>query len=409
MKKYIYIPALSAGYLFHGIINNQQFKDGSMMDFYNYENEFKYPYFLITAGHHYKKNYYEAAKFFKNPDTEIFGDSGGFQIAKGTIKWDINIRNQIFNWLENNSTIAANIDIPIVTKTFNNDECLKISKDNFKYFHENQSGKTKFLNVIQGHNVDSYKYWYNAVKDFKDFKGWCVGNSGNSVSNLIDSLFVLVTNNELERSNFIHYLGASSVPHMILLAHIQNAINKLGLNVQMYSDSSTPNASRFGYYYYDIDYRTLVWRYLHVPYIRVKTPEEINNLTAQFLEIYNTPTELALPPANRFDKIKFMTLFDHSDMIDYNSRFCSALILHNTLYFRDVVSSMNRLVTYPEYYRETIFNKDIAALGTFVEKLILSHDSIEECTRLYSKYSKVIHKFKNSSSDKFESKNHDFF
>ena len=102
MKDYKFIPALSAGYLYEGITKNREFLDGSKMDFYNYDDEYRYPYFLITAGHFYKKDQYEQASFFKKPDTTIFGDSGGFQIAKGTIKWDLSIRDNIFNWLEKN-------------------------------------------------------------------------------------------------------------------------------------------------------------------------------------------------------------------------------------------------------------------------------------------------------------------
>ena len=45
-------------------------------------------------------------------------------------------------------------------------ECLDISRDNFKYFADNQSGKTKFLNVIQGDDAETYEYWYHQVKDY---------------------------------------------------------------------------------------------------------------------------------------------------------------------------------------------------------------------------------------------------
>jgi hypothetical protein len=45
-------------------------------------------------------------------DVLVFGDSGGFQIATGALKWDSTIREKIFHWLEANSDVAANLDIP---------------------------------------------------------------------------------------------------------------------------------------------------------------------------------------------------------------------------------------------------------------------------------------------------------
>jgi hypothetical protein len=45
-------------------------------------------------------------------------------------------------------------------------EALDISLDNFKYFEKKQSGKTNFLNVIQGTFTDEYSTWYHKFKDF---------------------------------------------------------------------------------------------------------------------------------------------------------------------------------------------------------------------------------------------------
>ena len=78
----------------------------------------------------------------------VFGDSGGFQIATGALKWDKTIRERIFHWLEANSDVAANLDIPPRAKYENRfAESMEISFDNFKWFEKHQSGKTKFLNV----------------------------------------------------------------------------------------------------------------------------------------------------------------------------------------------------------------------------------------------------------------------
>lgn len=406
MKKYTFIPALSAGYLYDGIRNDKVFKNGMSMDYYNYDSEFRHPYFLITAGHHYKKDHFEGSKFFKKPDNVIFGDSGGFQIATGAIKWDLSIRNKMFTWLENNSTIAANLDIPVASKIFTYQQCLDISKDNFKYFHDNQSGKTKYLNVLQGYSRESYSNWYNEINEYTDFHGWCVGNSGSSISNMIDSLFVLLFNKEHLRSKVIHFLGCSNPAHMAIMSHMQNAFNSLGIDIQIYSDSSSPNASRFGVYYYGLNYKTLSWQSLHIPYLRTDTSDELDRLRK---EIFERPTEESLPLTTPFAKEIFINLFDHEDLIKYNSRFCSALILNNTMTYKYFTDEINDFVKFPEYYRENIFNSDIAKLGTFVENLIKISDSKTELNNLYLDNVQLLNKFKNHTSSKLQSVSNVFF
>ena len=60
-----------------------------------------------------------------------------------------------------------NLDIPPKIKYEGMyEECLKISKENFKYFANKQSGNTDFLNVVQGTNELEYMNWYDEVKDF---------------------------------------------------------------------------------------------------------------------------------------------------------------------------------------------------------------------------------------------------
>ena len=170
-KDIIYFPSFSSG-LGGYYINKAKFRDELDYRFFSDEfpEEFRYKNFLITAGHLYKKPNARADMGLE--DTFVIGDSGGFQIATGALEWNKDIRSKIFNWLENNSDIAVNLDIPprsTYEGKFN--ECLDISYDNFKWFNENQSGKTKFLGVIQGYNqFDQYETWYHKVKGF-DFNG----------------------------------------------------------------------------------------------------------------------------------------------------------------------------------------------------------------------------------------------
>ena len=91
-------------------------------------------------------------------------------------------------------------------------ECMNISYDNFKYFADNQSGKCKFLNVIQGNNVEEYEAWYQKMKDF-EFNGWCIGGAQKRVTMFMSALVPMIKNREFEkaRNQFIHVLGISKI------------------------------------------------------------------------------------------------------------------------------------------------------------------------------------------------------
>lgn len=409
-NKFIYIPSVSAGYLYSGITTNKLFSNGMSYDYYNYEGKHAYPYFLIPAANNIKRNVFEKAKFFNTPGQEIFGDSGGFQIANGTVQWKPEMLEQTFNWLELNSTVAANLDIPPRGNIYTFNESLAISINNFKYFHEKQSGRTKFLNVLQGSKLAEQEQWYAEVNQFKDFHGWAVGDVSNLLK-IYNSYYVLLKNKEHRRSKVIHYLGASGVDQFILLAHIQHALNKQECDVQIYSDSSSPNSARFGYYYTDINYKTANWRSLHVPYIRTMNPNDLksdNNLTKeQKIEIFNADSNTVLPLYTEFDKELFINMFNHDDLIAYNERFCSALILHNIYVYRHEVEKINSFVQSPEYYRIELFNKEIAYLGTAINKLTEVSDSPIEIEKVYNKYLPLFRKYESAKIG--STQQHNFF
>ena len=111
-NRIIYIPSLSAGAYASYLKNNREIVPGLCSRFYDekFPEKFRYKYFLVTAGHRYKKMNYVQEHGLQN--SFVFGDSGGFQIANGTLDWNLTLRDQIFNFLENNSTVAANLDIP---------------------------------------------------------------------------------------------------------------------------------------------------------------------------------------------------------------------------------------------------------------------------------------------------------
>ena len=226
-----------------------------------------HPYFLITAGANYK------SKDFRNSmgleDVFVIGDSGGYQIATGALKWNNSIRENIFNWLETNSDVALNIDIPpkgLYEGKF--EESLAVSIENFKYFESHQSGKTKFLNVLHGvdYSIELMTKWYDSVKDFK-FNGWALGETG-TISNILGSLAMLQSGREFDKSNiqYLHFLGVSTLYHMIILIYIQQILNKYTNNkVQITFDSSSAFMnSMYGIYFHSGNWSKLLLKLLHL-------------------------------------------------------------------------------------------------------------------------------------------------
>ncbi len=268
-KNFIYFPSLSSGASASWLLKNEYLTETVSSRFYDKEHtppQFYHPYFLLSAGHNYKE--FELRKKYGLEDSFVIGDSGGYQIATGAIKWEKSVRETIFKWLENNSDIALNLDIP-PRKEYDGkfQECFDISLDNFKYFEQNQSGKTKFLTVLQGNSLEQYKFWYNAVKDF-EFGGLAIGGCMHNLGRLIMVFAMLLEEKELEkkRNNYIHILGMSGLNDFLVIEMIQKFLNKkFGNKLQLSTDSSSPNlATVFGQYYYDVNWDKYSFKSLHI-------------------------------------------------------------------------------------------------------------------------------------------------
>ena len=56
-KRFIYFPSLSPGGMVSAFKKDKKFTNGVTCKFFDstYPEKWRHPYFLITAGHHYKK------------------------------------------------------------------------------------------------------------------------------------------------------------------------------------------------------------------------------------------------------------------------------------------------------------------------------------------------------------------
>ena len=174
---------------------------------------FYYPTALYSAGHaildpeeSWTKERMVMQRDRKN--TVMVGDSGGFQAATGVLKYPWHqkpnqtveqhqsdkddVRLKLLRWLEATADYSMVLDWPTYAlvkfgldpvtgaslhpalKNFG--DCLRGSMDNHHFFIKNRKeGATKFLNVLQGCNMEEGDIWWDAAKDLP-FESWAFSN-----------------------------------------------------------------------------------------------------------------------------------------------------------------------------------------------------------------------------------------
>jgi hypothetical protein len=177
-------------------------------------------------------------------NTIVLGDSGGFQIGKGVIKFDWQdfkgkgankTRDQILNWLELTADWSMVLDVPTWASNAQHREktglksfqdCLDATVWNNNYFVQNRLGNTKFLNVLQGNSFEECDTWYDAVKHMP-FEGWAMGSQ--NMCNMPIILHRLITMRDegiLEGKDWMHFLGTAPLDWACYLTSIQRVLRK---------------------------------------------------------------------------------------------------------------------------------------------------------------------------------------
>jgi hypothetical protein len=244
------------------------------LDFFNEEKGyFYYDVGLYSAGHAYldEERSHKFEWMIQERDRKkvtLLGDSGGYQIGKGVIKFDWEhffekkgdpgyvgkadeMRAKILHWLEYTADWSLTLDVPTWAymeetarertglRTFQ--ECLDATLFNLDYFVEHREGKTKFLNVLQGTTWDDANTWYDAVKDYP-FEGWAMGgNNMRDIEIALRRLIIMRDEGYLEGKDWIHFLGTSKLEWAVMLTGVQRELRKhVNPNVTVSYDAASP-------------------------------------------------------------------------------------------------------------------------------------------------------------------------
>lgn len=408
-RHFIYFPSFSVGNVSQAMAKGLKLRNELEMRFYSetFPETFRHPYFLVTAGHFYKKaNFIQEWGFTDNADNLLLGDSGGFQIASGAIKWDPSLPKIMMEWLENNSHIAMNLDIPPRLQydgKFN--ECLALSKKNFEYFDKNRKGKTKFLNVLQGNNEITYSQWYDEVKGF-EFDGWGIGGCGGSLYRFMSGIMALMQGKEQYNKNrkYLHILGTSKVIDFFVLSQLQKSLNDIGSEMRVTTDSSTPSrAVVYGSYYHDVNLKNASFGSLHIPKERAENNKEVSKHSDSTLQ----GSEALLPNLIPFDSL-LEGGYTYEDLRDWTIEGYAAVVLHNFMFFKDVMHKINSYVEGHPYFLEQVTNSDTFLLLKAVDEMVKAYENGTTPQKVFDKYKAHFVKLSTMDIGKTTIK-HDFF
>ena len=262
MKDAIYIPAYSDGLMsmFYSMTDKEiankyqpDFKQQKSLRIYNrkYDAYFYNPYILISAGTQYNKQNFRE-KLDIGDECKIFVDSGGYQLAMGTVNKDKFTDEVALKWSEANGNIFPILDRPAFSKLYDYDFSLKTSVNSAKYYHENRSKSDAYvLNVLQGENKDDMENWYKHISKYK-FEGWGFGGSKGNLALIGMAILTLLNNGEFDREDckYLHIFGVSSNEAMVYIQFIQKMLNRQNIDIQLTYDSTYWNRTCvFGGYF----------------------------------------------------------------------------------------------------------------------------------------------------------------
>lgn len=267
------------------------------LDFLDPSNSlFYYPAALYSAGHAIldPTESWSAERMVMQRDrknTVVVGDSGGFQAATGVLKYPWHkkpkqtdeehqrdkddFRIKLLRWLEATADYSMVLDWPTYAlvkygldpvtgeslhpslKSFR--DCLNGSLENYQlWIKHRREGATKFLNVLQGRNMEEGDIWWDAVKDLP-FESWAFSNvQASNFSINLRRLIIMRDEHYLEGREWLHYLGNGKIKAGCALTTVQRALRKyVDENLTVSFDAASPfvmTAKGQMYYGYELSH-----------------------------------------------------------------------------------------------------------------------------------------------------------
>lgn len=381
MNQTIYFPALGASYMC-GVKKDIKHLNGKSFRYFHKSNGLiNYGRTLITAGHFYKDNLKEILDLDFDNDI-ILGDSGGFQLSTGAVQYSDDIVKTFFNWLENNTNYAMNLDFPPYIKKFTGqveegydqkeyfEDKLKLSQKHFDYFHQNQSGKTKYLKVLHGRDLKELDKWYNGMKDFYFDGGWSIGSlSTRSTSDIylvLLTFFYLFEQGELDKKYcdklaLLHFLGFSKIATLPVVFYLQKILNERKSGLTISFDSSSPFlTSAYGNYWFYIGNSGA--KNLKITQSSLKTKDQMN-------------LDQSLPCSCPVCKgLTFKDLYNFSNEGEsFKTEFYMYLSLHNIYTFLKYKYNIESIINLnSKEINEEFFDAKIIKLFKIIDQAILN-------------------------------------
>jgi hypothetical protein len=282
----VYLPSIQKGYAKAVSVEGEKARDKKRpmpkditmrsLDFLNPKNKlWHYKYALYSAGQ-FKigEAQSDIVTTRDEKQTVILGDSGGFQIGKGTLAgftalnklktadevcnaWRnaSDLKKWIVNWLETHSDYAMTLDMPLWAQLPQNkntpfhkcstQQLIDLTVENLEFIKRNKRGNTKWLNVIQGTNSKDMKQWWDAIKGYR-FGGWALagdtGWRGGSMA-VVTQVLMMRDEGAFEKGmDWLHVLGVSQTKWAVILSAIQRGLRKsTNPNLRISFDSASPN------------------------------------------------------------------------------------------------------------------------------------------------------------------------
>jgi len=369
MIRTTYFPALSGGPVLKSL--------------HDKKITWSYPYFLSSAAYNLgpRQNFKEYCNL--NDKIVLVGDSGGFQIATKKVKYTDELRSKIFEWLETNTQYAMNLDIPPYaassdvgsmreTGTFK--ESLGISYKNMKYFSDNMSGKTKYLNVLHGRSAAAFEEWYKKVGEFNFTGGWGLGSVAYSLYLNLYALLFLKERGEFEKNNFedrfFHTLGLSHPESILALVYLQKRLHELGYKFNISYDSATPfMLAAFGTYVVFSTHNVFCKNAVNISY----------KVDWKSLENSDVPMPcncVACKGKTWKDIAKYHSIKENGK-VTFETDFYVHMSLHNFYKFLDFKNKMENIIFSHKDLYESFLDKNFLAIFDVIDGCLASNHPLE--------------------------------